>query len=321
MTVSTTELSLLKGQDSDNSNSYLKTSLANSLDIVDALFHTSSGHDHSGAHKGAPVTRAASLTTTGRVGVGTAPATDSTVMISGSLTAGIVQRGLFVSNTAASDATSAYVGLAVSAATAATVFTCANFYDAYLSNPSKGAGSIITSAYGLNIEPINVGSTNNYGIVIGAPSGGGGVNYGLYNHGSTVLEQLLTVSNGIVLNSGDFTFGNSSSGTQSLITADGHARFRMQDQYTLGNTNTRQALIGVANPNGIVFVVDNTDGSVGIFGTSGVVTGMIGSTGSAFSATSGNPTTTNLYVTASTLTIQNNRGSTHNYVVYAMTQG
>ncbi|MCR4375918.1 MAG: hypothetical protein NUW22_13825 [Acidobacteria bacterium] len=54
MTQSTTILSLLKALGSDNARDYLKTSLAASLDIVDALFHTTTGHTHTGAGTNAP---------------------------------------------------------------------------------------------------------------------------------------------------------------------------------------------------------------------------------------------------------------------------
>ncbi len=54
MTQATTILSLLKGLGTDNSRDYLKTSLAASLDILDALFHTTTGHTHTGAGTNGP---------------------------------------------------------------------------------------------------------------------------------------------------------------------------------------------------------------------------------------------------------------------------
>lgn len=55
MTGTTTELNLATAQDSDDTEQYLTVNLVGALAIVDALFNASTGHDHSGAHKGKPV--------------------------------------------------------------------------------------------------------------------------------------------------------------------------------------------------------------------------------------------------------------------------
>lgn len=56
MTTTTAILNLLKALDDDNSRTYLTVDLAGSLDILDALFHASTGHTHDGtAGDGAPV--------------------------------------------------------------------------------------------------------------------------------------------------------------------------------------------------------------------------------------------------------------------------
>jgi hypothetical protein len=54
MTALTSELNLVKGQDSDDTADYLTLTngLAGSLDIIDGLFNQATGHTHSGAHQG-----------------------------------------------------------------------------------------------------------------------------------------------------------------------------------------------------------------------------------------------------------------------------
>lgn len=57
MSGSTTELNLKTAVDSDDTADYLTLSLADSLRTLDALFNNLSGHTHSGAHQGGPVTQ------------------------------------------------------------------------------------------------------------------------------------------------------------------------------------------------------------------------------------------------------------------------
>ncbi len=58
MTGTTGELNLATCTDSDDTENYLTVSLAQALTILDALFNATAGHDHSGAHKGKPITTA-----------------------------------------------------------------------------------------------------------------------------------------------------------------------------------------------------------------------------------------------------------------------
>lgn len=61
-TTSTTELGLIKPTPGTKEPYTVANENSNS-DKIDALFHTSTGHDHSGAHKGAPVTRLSTAVT------------------------------------------------------------------------------------------------------------------------------------------------------------------------------------------------------------------------------------------------------------------
>jgi len=54
----TPELGLALAVDSDDTATYLETNLGGSLTTVDSLFNNTSGHTHSGAHQGGPITSA-----------------------------------------------------------------------------------------------------------------------------------------------------------------------------------------------------------------------------------------------------------------------
>jgi hypothetical protein len=56
MSGSTPELNLKTAVDSDDTADYLTLSLAQSLQTVDALYNNVTGHTHSGAHQGGPIT-------------------------------------------------------------------------------------------------------------------------------------------------------------------------------------------------------------------------------------------------------------------------
>jgi len=56
MSGSTTELNLKTAVDSDDTADYLTLSLADSLRTMDALFNSVTGHNHSAAHQGGPIT-------------------------------------------------------------------------------------------------------------------------------------------------------------------------------------------------------------------------------------------------------------------------
>lgn len=53
MTNLTPELNLVQGEDEDDTADYLTIDLANSLNIIDGLFNSATGHAHNGSHQGA----------------------------------------------------------------------------------------------------------------------------------------------------------------------------------------------------------------------------------------------------------------------------
>lgn len=177
----------------------------------------------------------------GNVGIGAAAVTNSGILLQETLTAiGNVSVGFDVNPTGSSGSTTEITGIYSRPATAASAFTCTQVTDFHALNPTKGAGSTITSAYGLLIDPITTGNTNNYGVYIGAPSGGSGINVALQVQGLTNLGAGATVS-GV---NGSNTF---------VVTGD-------------GNTSAHNALL-VQNAVGNPLITARNDGLVTV-GTS-----------------------------------------------------
>lgn len=126
--------------------------------------------------------------TAGNIGVGSAPVPQNGVSTAGLTTSGATsQYGFADQHTGNSAATVEVTSFFANPATAAAAFTCGTVAGFHATTPTKGSGSTITSAYGLLVDPISTGNTNNYGVFIGSPSSGSGNNIGLYNQGVTAL--------------------------------------------------------------------------------------------------------------------------------------
>jgi|SRR5215471_1177593 len=122
------------------------------------------------------------------VSVGGSSANPSIILaVGGTATGPSPNYGLDVDFVASSSATGNIVGGLFRGATPAVSQTFNQYMGCYLLNPTRGAGSTIGSTYGLFVDPMTAGSSNNWGVYIGAPSGGSGVNVGLQNQGSTRL--------------------------------------------------------------------------------------------------------------------------------------
>jgi len=205
----TTELSLVKPT-SGTHEPYSITNENANLDTLDGLFNTSTGHDHSGAHKGAPVTRGTAMTVTSGLTVSTG---GITVTAGGeTITAG----GLTVTagNVGIGAAPLSYVGLYLAStintsggsgfgsSIQPTVLAGANSDILYgiQSGPTLNVNSKTgVSAYALNVNPtfsnmsgttaviVNVpansnadATSNKYGIFTGAQTGANLNNYGAF---------------------------------------------------------------------------------------------------------------------------------------------
>jgi hypothetical protein len=124
----------------------------------------------------------------GNVGIGGAPITGAGLTIfSTNSTVGTTQYGVVAVNVGGSDATFAIHGVHSQPGTSAAAYTTTTVSSLHALSPVKGAGSTITSSHGMLIEAITSGNTNNYGIYVGAPSGGSGDNLSLFCAGATQL--------------------------------------------------------------------------------------------------------------------------------------
>lgn len=93
------------------------------------------------------------------------------------------QYGVISQPTGSSSGTTELVGFWSQPNTAATAYTVTSAVNFHATGFIKGAGSTITSAYGLLVDSLTQGGTNNYGIYINAPSGGSTINAGIVNLG------------------------------------------------------------------------------------------------------------------------------------------
>lgn len=112
----------------------------------------------------------------GAVGIGGTPTSNVGIRLLGSPAATTSQTGIMSNLTFTSAATSEGIGFLSSIATQATAFTMPSLYNYYAGNATKGAGSTITTQYGLYVESLTSGATN-YAIY---------TNTGLVRFGDTV---------------------------------------------------------------------------------------------------------------------------------------
>jgi hypothetical protein len=76
------------------------------------------------------------------------------------LTGNVSQRGIFCAATGDSGATTSIRGIEVQALTAAAAFTCVSAYGVLINSMGKGAGSTVTTNYGLYVDNQTAGVTN-----------------------------------------------------------------------------------------------------------------------------------------------------------------
>ncbi len=112
--------------------------------------------------------------TNGNIGLGTAAAASVGIyMLNAILTAsGNTSTGILITPTMDSTTTTAGRVMYSQLVTATAAFTMVSGYGLYVDTPSKGAGSAITTAYGIMVKAQSQGTTNNYGIWVESPSGG-----------------------------------------------------------------------------------------------------------------------------------------------------
>lgn len=158
--------------------------------------------------------------TAGNVGIGVAPFVSTGLYVASNATlTGTGQSGMYLQPTASSAATVSMDGVLSQPITAAAAFTCAAVAGLHAQSPIKGAGSTITSAYGLLVDSLTSGNTNNYGIYVGAPSGGSGDNQSLRVGGTSWMDSSLVITdsgNTTVAASGALRLHNVSGATGAI---------------------------------------------------------------------------------------------------------
>ncbi len=166
---------------------------ANSLTAGAASFTT-------GAFSGAvelsstlAVTGASTLT--GNVGIGGVSSASQGLTINSAALTGTTQYGASFAPVFTSGATVQGRVLQVLVATAAAVYTMPLGYGIHVQIPTVGAGSAITTIYGVNVANQGAaGITNAYGVYIAAQSGAATTNIGIYNGGTTQLVGAVGIS-------------------------------------------------------------------------------------------------------------------------------
>jgi hypothetical protein len=123
------------------------------------------------------------------VGVNASPNSSADLIVGGSTLTGAIQTGISELATFTSTATTQGIGVKVQFVTQAATFTMASGYGIQMALPSFGAGSAVTTLYGLNVANQGAAAvTNAYGVYIAAQSGAATTNIGLYNAGTTQFQ-------------------------------------------------------------------------------------------------------------------------------------
>lgn len=113
---------------------------------------------------------------TNNVAIGRTAAPSTGLIVEGAIVtaSGNAAYGAFFDVTMDATATSSGTATFTKLVTAAAAFTMVSGYGLYVDTPSKGAGSAITTAYGIMVKAQTQGGTTNVGIQVEAASGGSG---------------------------------------------------------------------------------------------------------------------------------------------------
>jgi hypothetical protein len=101
----------------------------------------------------------------GSVGIGTTSLTGYSLHVAKAITGGVSAFGIAQDSTIQSDVTTAAYGYVSSLATQAAAFTLVDLYHVSIAQGTFGAGSAVTSQYGVIIGSTLTGATNNYGFL------------------------------------------------------------------------------------------------------------------------------------------------------------
>lgn len=140
-------------------------------------------------HMTGPIVDSGGLTiVAGTIGLNNSVFSSIGVNVAGTLTSGSWPAGVSVTTIGDSGSVTGVDGVKSQPGTLAASFTTSTVTAFHALNPVKGAGSTMTAVYGVLVESMTAGGTNNYGVYIQAPSGASSSNIGLLNLGSTQLS-------------------------------------------------------------------------------------------------------------------------------------
>ncbi len=192
------------------------------------------------------------LEITGNLSVGGAVSAANGLFVVPPALAGNVQTGVYANVAGTATATVEITGVAGYAYTA-TAFTATTVAQFHAYNPAKAVGSTITTECGVFVEGQTQG-TNNYGILVGPPSGGAGNNFGIYVQGGSpgiyVGAGGLTVNAGITQLTGNVQIGAQGANYAST----GAARFASAQAIGWrNNANSGDIVLGTDATDRLVF--------------------------------------------------------------------
>src|SRR6266576_1264635 len=193
----------------------------------------------SGANRPRDLFLGRNLSVNGNVGIGQASSTSIGLVVNPASTSlsGATQSILNVLGTFSATATTSGSDVMIGLTTAAAAFTMVSGYALQVVAPVVGAGSAITTLYGIYVaNQGKAGITNAYGVYILAQSGAVTTNIGLYNLGTSRLDGNVGV--GTVPTAGDNLFVAS---TNAAVSATG---LNLQPTFTGATTTARALYIG-----------------------------------------------------------------------------
>jgi hypothetical protein len=168
--------------------------IRNNADAADNVLVTDAGA--ATIRAGLTVTAGGLAVLAGNLGVGTSPAADRAIAVSGSGLTGTSQYGVVSIPTVSSGATVVGAALYAQMATTPAAFTLATAYGLYVEAASKGAGSTITTTYGIYVKT-QTSSANGFNYNLYVEAGSGGNDYSLYVAGKTQYAGTVNFASGV----------------------------------------------------------------------------------------------------------------------------
>lgn len=195
----------------------------------------------------------------GNLGIGAAPIAGHSLLIAKSLTGSITTRFAWASAAVLSDVTGNAFGFATNISTQAAAFTLPSLPHIYASQSTIGAGSIVTSQYGVVAESTLIGATNNfgfYGAIAALPVTGVTAGATITNISCSGTTATITTSATHGYISGQIVTVSATANVTALVTG------ALVTILTVGTTN--YTLIGAANNNiGTSFIASGVGAGTG----------------------------------------------------------